>query len=249
MEKSTKIQRRKRRVRIISRLIIAISIIVIIVTYSLKSDFFNINSISVKGNKNLSKEKILQTSSIIQGENIFRISTKDAEEEILKLAYIKSVEVKRKLPKGITIEVLERKEKLLVKNISMFHVIDGEGIVVNQVDLDNKDLPVVLGLKTDKIVIGDNLFTELDLQEFTDLITEGEKLGLLKDISRINIDRQDNVNLLINSGIDVAFGPLDNVKYKIRLLDEILIHGKENDILINKIIMDRGEHPIIVVDE
>lgn len=230
-------------------LAIVITVIVILVTFSLKSDFFNINKINIKGNSSISKEKLLHISSIIQGENIFRISTKDAEENILKLPYIKSVNIKRKLPKSIDIEVVERVDKLLVKNISMYHVIDEEGFVLNQVDSNNKDLPVVLGLKTDKIDVGDNLFLELDLQEFTDLITEGEKLDILKDISRINIDTQESVNLLINNGIDVAFGPLDNVKYKLRLLDEILIHSKENDILISKIIMNKGEHPIIVVDD
>lgn len=249
MEKNTRIQRKKRRAKRILNLIIVLTIVVIIITYSLKSDFFNINKINIKGNIITTKEKILHTSSIVQGENIFRISTRDAEENILELPYIKSVDVKRKLPKAIEIEVIERKERLLIKNISMFHVIDEEGFVLNQVDSNNKDLPVVLGLKTDKIVVGDNLFTELNLQEFTDLIIEAEKLDLLKDINRINIAKDDNVNILINNGIDVAFGPLDNVKYKIRLLNEIFIHGKDNDISIDKIIMDRGEHPIIVVDD
>lgn len=226
-----------------------ITIIVILITFSLKSDFFNINKINIKGNSNISYEKLLHTSSIIQGENIFRISSKDAEQNILKLPYVKSVIIKRKLPKGIDIEVVERKDKLLIKNISMYHVIDEEGFVLNQVDSNNNDLPVVLGLKTDKIGIGDNLFLELGLHEFDELIIEGEKLDLLGITTRINIDSQENVNILINNGINVAFGPLNNVKYKIRLLNEILVHSKDNDILIDKIIMDRGEHPIIVVDD
>lgn len=229
--------------------IMTITIIVILIGFSLKSDFFNINRINIRGNSNISKEKLLHTSAIITGENIFRISTKDAEKNILELPYTKSVEVKRKLPKGIDIEVVEREERLLIKNISMYYVIDEEGFVLNQFDSNNKDLPVVLGLKTDKIDIGDNLFVNLDLQEFEDFIIEGEKLDLLSIIFRINIDNDENVNIMINNGIDVAFGTLDNVKYKVRLLNEILVHSRDNDILISKIIMDRGEHPIIVVDD
>ena len=249
MQRPTKIQKRQRKVRAILSFALAITVIVILITFCLRSDFFNINKINIKGNSNISKEKLLHTSSIIQGENIFRISTKDAEANIKKLPYVKSVEVKRKLPKGIEIEVIERKDKLLIKNISMYHVIDEEGFVLKQVDLNNEDLPVVLGLKTDKIGVGDNLFLELDLHEFDEFIIEGENLDLLGIITRINIDDQENVNILINNGIDVAFGPLNNVKYKIRLLNEILGHSKDNDILVDKIIMDRGEHPIIVVDD
>ncbi|NLY46435.1 MAG: FtsQ-type POTRA domain-containing protein [Tissierella sp.] len=249
MQKPTKIQRKQKRIKIFLSFVMIITIIVILIGFSLKSDFFNINRISIKGNSNITKEKLLHTSSIIKGENIFRIRIKDAEKNILQLPYTKSVEVKRKLPKGIDIEVVEREEKLLIKNISMYYVIDEEGFVLNQFDSNNKNLPVVLGLKTDKISIGDNLFVNLDLKEFEDFIVEGEKLDLLSKIYRINIDDNENVNIMINSGIDVAFGALDNVKYKVRLLNEILVHSQDNDILISKIIMDRGEHPIIVVDD
>lgn len=249
MKKPTRIQRKQKRLRMLLSFIIAITVIVILIGFSLKSDFFNINKINIKGNLNISKEKLLHTSAIISGENIFRISRKNAEKNILELPYTKSVQVKRKLPREIDIEVVEREEKLLVKNISMYYVIDEEGFILNQFDSNNKDLPVVLGLKTDKIDIGDNLFSNLDLQEFEDFIKEGEKLDLLSSIYRINIDNNENFNIMINSGIDVAFGTLDNVRYKVRLLNEILVHSRDNDILISKIIMDRGEHPIIVVDD
>lgn len=249
MQRLSKIQRKQKRLKILLSLIIVITVIVILIGFSLKSDFFNINMINVKGNINLTQEKLLHTSAIIRGENIFRISTKNAEENILQLPYTRSVEVSRKLPKGIDIEVIEREERLLIKSISMYYVIDEEGFVLNQYDSNNKDLPVVLGLKTDKIDLGDNLFINLDLEEFEDFIKEGERLDLLSLINRINIDDNKNVSILINNGIDVAFGPLDNVKYKVRLLNEILVHGKDNEILISKIIMDRGEHPIIVVDD
>lgn len=249
MKKPTKIQRKQKRIKILLSFIMAITIIVILIGYSLKSELLNINKINIKGNSNISKEKLLHTSAIVTGENIFRISTKDAEKNILKLPYTKSVKVKRRLPKGIDIEIVEREGKLLVKNISMYYVVDEEGFVLDQFDSINKDLPVVLGLKTDKIDIGDNLFDELDLQDFEDFIIEGEKLGLLNNIYRINIDKEDNVNIVINNGIDIAFGTLDNVIYKVRLLNEILTHSTDNNILISKIIMDRGEHPIIVVDD
>ena len=249
MQKTTKIQKRQRRLRRLLSFILAITIIVILVGFFLRSDFFNINNISIEGNSNISKEKLLHISSIIEGENIFRISTKTAKENIMKLPYVKSVQIKRKFPKEIEIEVVEREEKLLVKNISMYYVVDEEGHVLNEIDSNIENLPVVLGLKTDKIVLGDNLFLNLELEEFEDFIVEGDKLNILSDMESIDIDTEGNVNISIKKGIDVAFGPIDNVKYKIRLLNEILVHSKENEIFISKIIMDKGEHPIIVVDD
>lgn len=249
MQKTTKIQRQQRRFKRLLSFILAITIIVICVGFFLRSDFFNIDNISIEGNSNISKEKLLHISSIIKGENIFRISAKTAKENIMKLPYVKSVHIKRKFPKEIEIEVVEREEKLLVKNMSMYYVVDEEGYVLNEIDSNIENLPVVLGLKTDKIVLGDNLFLNLELEEFEDFIVEGDQLNILSEMENIDIDAEGNVNISIKKGIDVAFGPIDNVKYKIRLLNEILVHSKENEILISKIIMNKGEHPIIVVDD
>lgn len=249
MKMTTRIEKRKRRFKIILSFLLIISLSAILVVFSLNSGLFNIGKINTQGNKNVSREKLLHNSSINIGENIFRISTKEAEENILKLPYVKSVDIKRKLPNEINIEVIEREEKLLVKDISIYYILDHEGYVLNQTDSIMENLPVVLGLKADRIVLGDNLFSSFKIEELEELIKEGERLNLLATIESIDIENQENVNILINNGINVAFGPLNNVKYKISLLNEILVHSRNNDISINEIIMNRGEHPILVIDD
>ncbi len=247
MKKS--IGKKHRRFRIILNSLLILTIIIILMVISLNSEFFNIDKINVQGNKKISKEKIIHTSLINLGENIFRISIEGAEENILELPYIKSVEISRSLPKGIDIHIVEREDKLLVKNISIYYVIDEEGYLLDQIDSNNESLPVVFGLKTDKIDLGDNIFLDLELEEFEDLIKEAENLRILSMIDKIIIESEEDVNISLYNGIDVAFGALDNVEYKLRLLDEILNHSDENNILINRIIMNRDEHPIIVIDD
>lgn len=247
MKKS--IGKKHRRFRIILNSLLILTIIIILMVISLNSEFFNIDKINVQGNKKISKEKIIHTSLINLGENIFRISIEGAEENILELPYIKSVEISRSLPKGIDIHIVEREEKVLVKNISIYYVIDEEGYLLDQIDSNNESLPVVFGLKTDKIDLGDNIFLDLELEEFEDLIKEAENLRILSMIDKIIIESEEDVNISLYNGIDVAFGALDNVEYKLRLLDEILNHSDENNILINRIIMNRDEHPIIVIDD
>ncbi len=249
MQKPTKIQKKHKRFKVGFYLVLIVTLTIILVVFLLNSETFNINNISVKGNNNINKEKILHISAINRGENIFRISKKEAEENLLELPYTKSVSVKRDLPRSVDIEIIERKNKVLIRNISMYYIIDDEGYILNQIDENLESLPVVYGLKTDRIDIGDNLFLSLELEEFEDFIKEGESLDILSKMERIEIDSEDNVNIRINNGIDVAFGGLNNVKYKIRLLNEILSHSNENDLAINKIIMNRGENPIIVVDD
>lgn len=249
MQKPTKIQKRHRKLKRNLQMLLILTIAIIMLVFSLNSRFFNIKKINIKGNSNLTREKILHTSSINSGENIFRISTKEAEENISKLPYTKFVNIKRNLPKEIDIEIVERKDKVLIRNISTYYVIDDEGYILKQIDTNKGGLPVVFGLETDKIDIGDNLFTNLEFEEFEDFIIEGENLEILSMMDRIEVDSEEDVNILINDSIDVAFGPLDDVKYKLTLLSEILSHSKDNEITINQIFMNRGEHPIIVVDE
>ena len=152
------------------------------------------------------------------------------------------------MPRTISIEVVEREEKVLLKAISMYYILDEEGYLLGNTDSNNDNLPVILGLKTERIDPGDNLFANMEVKELEDLIKESEYLNLLKEIEAIEIENQKNVNILINNGINVAFGPLSNVKYKVGLLSEIFNHSKENEIEIREIIMNRGEHPIIVTD-
>ncbi|MFY9214744.1 MAG: cell division protein FtsQ/DivIB [Tissierellaceae bacterium] len=248
MRASSRIEKKHKRFKRLVSLILIISILTILLVFLLNSNYFNIDKITIKGNEKITKEKLLHTSSINFGENIFRISTRQAEESIRKLPYVKTVKIRRELPRTISIEVVEREEKVLLKDISMYYILDEEGYLLGNTDSNNDNLPVILGLKTERIDPGDNLFANMEVKELEDLIKESEYLNLLKEIEAIEIENQKNVNILINNGINVAFGPLSNVKYKVGLLSEIFNHSKENEIEIREIIMNRGEHPIIVTD-
>lgn len=249
MQKPTRIQKKHRRLKRLLSFLLILAIMVLLTSFSLNSSFFNISKINIKGISNLNRDNILHTSSINIGENIFRVSTRDAEENILQLPYTKSVTVKRSLPNNINIEITEREDKLLVRNISSYFLIDDEGFILNQIDTNLESLPVVFGLKTDKIDIGDNLFSNLEIEEFEEFVKVSLDLDILSKIERLELNSEENVKILINNGIDVAFGSLNNVEYKLRLLSEILDNSKDNEIVIKRILMDRGEHPIVVVDE
>ncbi len=65
----------------------------------------------------------------------------------------------------------------------------------------------------------------------------------------MDLELLDDIKIKLNNGIDIVFGNLDNVKYKLNLLNEILEHITENEIKCSKIIMNKGSHPIIVTDD
>jgi len=245
----TKIQRKERIRKMIFRLILFITVVLLMLGIILKSDYFKIDTIEVVGNKNLSKADIIDSSKISKKENIFKISKKIVKEEVEELPFVKEAKIKRKLPRTVIIDVIEREEKLLIKNISTYLVIDKEGYILKQVETNDENLPVLLGVKIDNIKLGENIFLNLKDDALIDLIEEGDKIFLLNSIKEMDLELLDDIKIKLNNGIDIVFGNLDNVKYKLNLLNEILEHITENEIKCSKIIMNKGSHPIIVTDD
>ena len=117
MRKISRVERKMRRRRLYFRIFLLGLFVTLLIVLALNTDLFIINNIQVIGNNKLSKESIILGSSINIGENILKVRTKDGENNLRNLAYIKDVNIKRKLPKGIIIEIM-RKEAFQIKNLS-----------------------------------------------------------------------------------------------------------------------------------
>ncbi|HZK33093.1 MAG TPA: FtsQ-type POTRA domain-containing protein [Tissierellaceae bacterium] len=248
MKKMTRVQRKKRRRRIFLRIMLLVSLLFIIFILALKTEFFLIDNIKVMGNKKLIAKTIIDASNIEKKDNIFKISIKNSEKAIEELPYIKEVKIKRKLPKALIINVVERKGALQIKNISSYIILDKEGYILDIVSDKNNKFTELIGFHIENKVPGDNLF--LDLEQFNaNFIEEGENLNLLSQMEEINLLDDNNINILLLNGIDVAFGTIDNVKYKLSLLKEVLRDIEKKDLQCKMILMDRGENPIIVLED
>lgn len=249
MRKLTKIERKKRSRKNFFRFIILIILISFTVLFSFKSKYFEINNFKIKGNKKLTNSQIINSSMINIGENIFRINKKEAINNLKKKSYIKNVDISRKLPDTIEIDITERKAILFIQKLSSFLLIDEEGIILEQKDNNEEQLPVFIGLDTQNVNLGDNMFSTKLNSDIIDLIYESLNLNIINLFDKVDLKTKDEINIFLKDGIYVAFGTLDNVKYKLGLLNEILKDTKEKDIKFTKIIMNKGENPILVTED
>lgn len=245
MKKPTRVEKKMKRRRNFFRFILSLILISLLIVFALKTDFFVINDIKVIGNKNITKDTLINASSINIGENIFKISISSAEKSIKKLPYTKEINIMRKFPKGIAIEITERKEMAQIKDISSFILIDEEGQVLDIKDNNKENLPIIIGLKIKNKKPGNNIFLDIDSKNKLDFIKEGYDLGLLQKIKEVDMADNNNINLTLIEDIGVAFGTLDNVKYKLDLLDEILRDIRKDQIPVKMILMNKGDNPII----
>lgn len=248
MKKLSRVEKKMRRRRFFFRFLLLIILIFSISVLALNSNFFVINNIKVIGNSKLTRDSIISESSIKIGENIFKVSTKVGKENLGKLSYVKDVKIKRKFPKEIIINITERKEIIQIKEIASFILVDIEGYVLDIVDTENQNLPQLIGLNIKDTKPGDNIFS-LEEDNGIELIKTGHAIKLLPQFKEINMEDDGNVNIVLFNGITVAFGTLDNVKYKLGLLDTIIKDVEKNQRPCTMIVMNKGDNPFIVVEE
>lgn len=249
MREPTRVELKLRRKRRFFRFILLIAILTISALFMLKSDVFNVENYQVLGNYKLNGETIINASSINKGENIFKINKSQAEKNIMNLPYIKNVVIKRKFPRTIVFDIVERVGVLQTRSISTMLLVDIEGFVLEQLDSIDENIPIIMGFDINNIVLGDNIFIESKKEEIINFILQLNEAELLSESSKIDLTQLENINIEFISGISVAFGTLDNVKYKLSLLNEVLKDIEEKQIPCKMIIMNKGENPILVIDD
>lgn len=229
-----------------------LSVLILILTYLFifNTDIFHIKSIQITGNKKMTNEEILKASTYTKEENIFKISKKRGEDNLERLPYIKEARVKRKLPKNIVIHVEEREEAAIIPYIGAFIYIDEEGNILSiKEKRDQETLPQIFGIELVDVTPGQNLFSGEERQAYREFVTLSKQIDLLRLMKYINLSDNANIKIELIDGIKVAFGPLDNVKYKLSFLYEIIKDVEEKGTAVKQILFNKGDNPVVVIED
>ena len=112
-------RRKKRKIRII--IFILVAIITGIIVYLLNSQTFKVKNIDVTGNLQLDKQKIIEQSEIKLGSSIFSNINIIAEVKIKQNGYIEDAVVTKKMPDTIKINVKERVAKFQIRTENEYY--------------------------------------------------------------------------------------------------------------------------------
>lgn len=178
---------------------------------------FPIESVKIEGETVYTQKEIQQAGGIQIGENIFRVSTKQANEAITKaLPYIYSVKIKRSLPNSITVIVEPTVEKYLITVNGKYICLDEHNKVVSEKKMKVKDGKYRLdGFDKQDYVLGETFEpTEMNakrLEQAKKIIAELEKAKMgqfniisLANLSEIKITNSEKVVLVTNEEIDFS---------------------------------------------
>jgi cell division protein FtsQ len=120
--------------------------------WALASPRFQLQDVNFTGLTRASRAELVKLSGLAMGQNLFALDVPLLEKAMLQHPWVRSVEVTRHFPAGVSVEVVEHSPEALVV-LGDLYVLDGEGEPFKRVTPgDGLDLPLVTGVVRDDYV-------------------------------------------------------------------------------------------------
>jgi len=224
-------RKRNKKIKLILKIVLSLGIMIGGIIFAMTSPIFNIKNIEVLNNEEVSSETIISISEIKTEENILKFKKSDAIKNIKENPYIESVEIKRKLPGTVQIDVKERIPQYSVEFMEKYVYISSQGYLL-EISEDSKGLPIIQGIVTpeEEIEAGKRLCIE-DLEKLEDVIkimNIAKENELDSKISFINIkNKNEYVLYLEEENKKVHLG--DNTNLSNKMIYVVALIEKEKD--------------------
>lgn len=206
------------------------------VNYFYNSSYFKIKTLDINGNSHYSDEYINELLEGIQGENIFEVDKKEAEDLLTEdLVWIKTAELVKVFPDKIEIQLTERKPLLIIVYNRKYYLLDSDGMVLEnlgtEIPEEYRELLEVTEAVDRSLQPGD-IIAKKNILSCADIYTgfDDELKGIIRDAGI-----RDNVNgdiyFITTDGIEIVFGDSSQVIKKIEVLKLLLQEDEDYTII------------------
>ncbi len=237
-EKRLKKVRRNRLIfaAFISMLILVITVLVLSLTV-----FFKIDTIKVNGTSRYDAQQIIETSGIEKGKNLFLSGVNKAKENISsKLTYLSEVNILRKLPSTIVIEVVGADAEYCYSTSGGYALADSKGRVLEIVNAD--DIPektaVIKTKNTFTAVVGEQIEIIKDKDEGKAAAAEKEHElvkkvliaideSKIQDVTEIDVTTPTSIYVTYQDRFRLNLGNSYELTYKLKSAVQIIIQEDE----------------------
>ena len=217
---------KKRKVRksfIFIMLMFIFSILVILCTTVL----FPINNVKIEySGKKYTEKDIRAVADVNVGENMIMLSKTGLEKRITtRLAYIGSVDLKKKFPDTVIITPKETKADICIKDGKEYYIFDKNYKLLGTAKKANKKLTCINGLKLNKYKIGKTAsFKSDEVFQHTKTIQKALAKTKLK-INYIDLKNNSDVTVYLDKRFKIRLGTFNDLKEKldftVKMLDGI----------------------------
>lgn len=239
INKQREIEKKKRKRR---KLILIFIFIIMLVggicAYLLTSPSFNIEEISIKGNNQVSSEKINQLAEIKKGDNIFSKIGIVMKVKLKQNGYIEDVQIKKTYPNKVEIEIKERNKQFQIKTENEGYIyIDEQGYILEYA-VNKLEIPTIIGMNiTEEDVGTKKRLDDKDLNKMENILQIREQFKDIEIADKITqIQVEDEYIVSIESeGLTINLGDCTNLKNRMYYVKAILKQeaGNKGTIYVN----------------
>jgi len=193
------------------------------------TSYFEIKTLEVVGNDNISREQLLKTAGLAPGLNLFKLDRELIRQRIMGEPLVKDVKVDLDGLYNLKLIITERTPFLYAKVGTAFYEIADDGVIINTEGYGEKDLPLITGLNLETSRAGDNMNSNDGFYIAHNWVKSLES-RILEQISEINFQSMQNPYLILLSGEKVFPRSLEDFKNRYDFLRALLDNLRKNNV-------------------
>ena len=229
----------KKKILSVLKVLFIIALVIGAIVLIMYTGLFNIKDFEISGNTRLSTNKIISLSNIQVDTNIFSINKKQAKQSILENAYVEEVNISRKLPSTVVIEIKERIPTYILQFTDSYVYINNQGYML-EISNDKIEVPIIVGFITDlsNIKAGNRLDAK-DLEKMNTILKiyeTAKNVELAEYITKIDVSDTKEYKVYMDSLNKVIYlGDATDLNSKMLELKEILhkTQNREGEVFLN----------------
>lgn len=209
----------------------------------LRSPFFEVHRVQVRGNQFLSEEKIRSVADIGIGINIFKLDLAVASSNLKLVPMIKEAQVARSLPSTVVITVKERSPLGLLPTKEGFIEVDEEGVYLQKASAGTPGLPVITGVQGDipnpgQVVRAERLGDAL-------VVIGGLPGEAVANLSEVHVDEDGQIRIYTIEGIQCRFGSATEIQEKGAVFSQLLLELRKQGAKVKYIDLSCAGQPVV----
>ena len=207
--------------------------------------YMKISQIYITGNEMTNDTDIISELGNPIGKNILFYNPSDYEDNINKLRGIENVKIKKVFPDLLNVNVDETYPLFFQDNGEHRVYISNKATLLGE-DIDEyKQLPLkeIKGANLRENIGGNFTGSEASLK----FLRAIQSYSYFNELNQLNLENKAQIGIMIND-IDVKFGDLNNIDYKLKLLDKILNDVNSKSLDITEIDLNNGNDPVVKVN-
>lgn len=210
------------------------------------TDIFEVEDVILRGQIDLEREDIIYSGNIEIGRNIFLQPPGSIKKNLSSNPYIESAIVKRSFPNKFLVDIVERREFASIPYMNNYVIINEKGVVLAVRENIEADIPILTGVNIETLKLGDviDFGDEYLKRRIFELLTACKNQNTFGNISEINIYNDGEIKLYTIVGIEVVLGEGEDLDYKMKFLNKILIDLYNKNIRTGVIDMSHGGSPV-----